>query len=150
MMISVLLPTILFFFLGSGQVQQQSELCSHPELLIDKQGKPVRLGIKETESRIIACSLATLSDGAYDGKGNIMVQLLISTDGKVVCAKAMNGPEEMRKMALEAVKEWSFKPFEKEGKRGAVYGLAMVRISWDQSWGYDSCENVKKRQQSAR
>ncbi len=149
MMIS-LLPLLMLFFFCSRQEPQKPENCSHPELLIDKQEKPVRLGIKETESRVISCSPAKLRDGAYDGKGNIMVQLLISPDGKVVCAKAMNGDEEMKRMALEAVKEWDFKPFEKEGKRGAVYGLVMVRISWDQSWGYDSCENVKKRQQSAR
>ncbi len=42
--------------------------------------------------------------------GAVEVQILVSEEGKVIEAHAVKGPEELRQAAVEAAKQWTFKP----------------------------------------
>ena len=125
----------------SGYAEQDSSKqddCTHPQILLDASGKAIRLSSKEAQKRIIHCEPAKLP-GTMDAKGVVLLIVLIDPEGKVHCATALNGHPLVRKFAMDAVTKWRFKPVERSGKRGAVYGVVSVRVSWDPHYGKDSC-----------
>ena len=125
----------------SGYAEQDSARqgdCTHPQILLDARGRAIRLSSKETQKRIIHCEPAKLL-GNIDAKGIVLLSVLIDPDGKVQCATALIGHPLMKKFAMDAVTKWRFKPVERLGKRGAVYGVVSVRVSWDPDYGKDSC-----------
>jgi TonB family protein len=42
--------------------------------------------------------------------GTVMVQILVSEEGKVIEAKPISGPPQLREAALEAARQWAYKP----------------------------------------
>lgn len=135
-----LLLTFIFLFTGCLEQDLPKETaCTHPQILLNKRGKPVRLSFKETQKRITHCEPVKLP-GTLDVKGIMHLVVLIDPEGKVHCATPLHSPPFMNQFAIDAVKKWQFKPMEYEGKRVAVYGLVAVRVSWDSSYGKDSCD----------
>jgi len=55
--------------------------------------------------------------------GSVLVQVLISEEGQVISAEIREGPEELREAALEAAKQWTFKPTIFEGRTVKVQGI---------------------------
>jgi hypothetical protein len=66
-----------------------------------------------------------------------MYQVVINAEGKVECAEAMNGHPLVKPFALDALKKWTFKLVEINGKPIAVLGIVFVDVSWDS--GPDQC-----------
>jgi TonB family protein len=56
------------------------------------------------------------------GKGRVVVNILINSEGKVECVKAIKGHPILRHAAEEAAKQWSFKPVIVNGKAIAAIG----------------------------
>ena len=127
--------TLLLSAISSQEVAKQ-ENCTHSELLLDRRGNPVQLNSKATQKRIVQCEKAK---SAHEGKGIIQIRILIDPDGRAACATALTGHPILKKVAIDTVQKWRFKPMKKEGKNIAVYGLVSVRVSWDPSIGKDSC-----------
>jgi TonB family protein len=48
-------------------------------------------------------------------QGNVEIAIVIDATGKVTSEKVVSGPPMLRQSALDAVKEWQFKPFENNG-----------------------------------
>ncbi len=132
----IVFTLILLFSATSAQDGANQEKCTHSELLLDGRGTPVQLNSKETQKRIIHCEKAK---SAHEGKGIIPLRILIDPEGRVHCATALTGHPILRKVAIDTVQKWRFKPIKKAGKYLAVYGLVSVRVSWDPSFGKESC-----------
>ena len=65
-----------------------------------------------------------------------MFQVVINAEGKIECADVFPGSrlgniEDIKQLALDALKKWTFKPVEVDGKPIAVLGIAEVNVSWD-------------------
>ena len=62
---------------------------------------------------------------AKDAKieGPVQVEIAVNENGDVVKARAVNGNELLREAAVEAAKQWKFKPTELQGKPVEVNGL---------------------------
>jgi TonB family protein len=121
----------ILFNAGNVIAQQPQELCdNHPDLLLDEKGKPLRVKTSELMKRVIHCEIPKLP-GNVCAKGNVIVRVLITPEGKVECAKAIHGHPLINKAALEAVKHWTFKPLVINNKPVAFLGLLSIYVSYD-------------------
>jgi hypothetical protein len=65
-----------------------------------------------------------------------MVALLLTVDANVAKAEALSGPDVLRKPAVEAVKDWTFRPVVRNGVAVATYTNAMAPyIDWSKGPG---------------
>jgi TonB family protein len=55
--------------------------------------------------------------------GSVKVQVLISEEGRVIEANAFEGPEHLLEAAIEAARQWTFKPVTIEGKAARMSGV---------------------------
>jgi TonB family protein len=62
-------------------------------------------------------------------EGKILVHILVAEDGTVKCAKYKKGNPRLRKAALEAAKQWRFKPLELSGVPVKYFGELELEIS---------------------
>ena len=129
----LLLPAIvacLICSIVSGQ-DKQSVCRDHPSLWRDAQGKPFRLAGKELEKRRIHCEPPKLP-GLWCGKGVIMFSVVINAEGKIECAEAFSKHStDVKQLALDALKKWTFKPVEVDGKPIAFLGIVEIDVSWE-------------------
>ncbi len=56
-------------------------------------------------------------------QGMVEIQILVSEDGDVIEATAISGPEQLRDVALNAARQWKFKPTELAGVPVKVQGV---------------------------
>lgn len=59
-------------------------------------------------------------------QGDVVVRALIGTDGSVVDAEAISGPAMLRRSAVDAVLQWTYQPFLKNGKPMVVQTTVTV------------------------
>src|SRR5262245_48633084 len=133
----LLFPAIVICLLCSivsGQ-DKQNGCRDHQSLWRDDRGKPFRLAGRELEKRRIHCETPKLP-GLWCGKGQIMFQVVINAEGKIECAEALTKFHPwITPYALDALKKWTFKPVEVDGKPIAALGVAAVDVSWDSAPG---------------
>jgi protein TonB len=55
--------------------------------------------------------------------GTVKVDIVISEEGVVIEATAFDGPEQLREAAIEAARQWTFKPETLEGKPARMLGV---------------------------
>jgi len=137
----LLLPAVVACLICSTVSGQEKQgVCRDHQLLWrDAQGKPFRLAGKELEKRRIHCEALKLP-GQWCGKGKIMYQVVINAEGGIECAEALTKVHPVIKQpALDALKKWTFKPVEVDGKPIAVLGIAFVDVSW--ASGSDQCRS---------
>jgi TonB family protein len=53
-------------------------------------------------------------------QGTVIVEILVGPDGRCVSATAIEGPEQLRKCAVDYAKAWRFKPVRQDGKPVSV------------------------------
>ncbi len=61
--------------------------------------------------------------------GTVVPELQVGTDGKIISAKVVSGPAMMQQAAIDCVKKWNLKPFEKDGIPVPATGQAAVVFS---------------------
>jgi hypothetical protein len=137
----VLLPVIVACLIcpivsGQESGQEKKFVCrDHQALWRDAQGKPVILSSDELKKRRTRCEAPKLP-GQWCGKGEVMFSVVINAEGKIECAEAFpRFPEDIKQLALFALRKWTFKPVEVDGKPIAVLGIATVNVSWDSAPG---------------
>jgi hypothetical protein len=133
----LLLPAIVACLICSTVAGQDKQLVchDHQSLWRDAQGKPLRLAGKELEERRIHCEEPKLP-GLWCGRGKIMFSVVINAEGKIECAEAFSTfHTDVKQLALDALKKWTFKPVKVDGKPIAVLGIASVDVSWDSAPG---------------
>jgi TonB family protein len=55
--------------------------------------------------------------------GSVKVEVLISEEGRVIEATAFEGPEQLREAAIEAARQWTFKPATLAGQASRMSGV---------------------------
>jgi TonB family protein len=61
--------------------------------------------------------------------GTVRVDILVDENGKVISIEQVSGPKLLQSAAVEAVKNWEFKPFLKNGKPVKVRGFVIFNFS---------------------
>jgi TonB family protein len=61
-------------------------------------------------------------------QGDVSIRVLINTDGRVAKLKAVSGHPILIQSAMDAVKQWVYKPFEVDGKPVEIQGTVLVRF----------------------
>jgi Gram-negative bacterial TonB protein C-terminal len=141
----LLMPAIVACLICSivlGQ-EKQNSCRDHQPLWRDARGEPVRLSSKELMKRRIHCEATKLPGGNWCPKGQVMFLVVINAEGKVECAEAVNGHPLVKPYALDALKKWTFKPVEVDGKSIAAPGIAVVDVSWDS--GPSQCRSKRPK-----
>jgi TonB family protein len=64
-------------------------------------------------------------------QGNVRLQAIIDKTGKVSDVRALSGHPLLIQPAIDAVKQWEFKPFEQEGKPVTVQTYVDVQFHLD-------------------
>jgi hypothetical protein len=93
----------------------------------DRRLNPIWLASSDLMSRATnttALSAPMLGSGHLAGK--VTLEILIDADGKVECARAIEGHPIAVSSALDAVPKWTFKPYLLRGRRKAVLGVLVV------------------------
>jgi TonB family protein len=61
--------------------------------------------------------------------GEVKIRILISEEGNVIEAEAVEGPDLLRESALAAVRLWTFKPIELAGKPVKIEGILIFKFA---------------------
>src|ERR1035437_2828298 len=93
-------------------------------LLMRKDGKPRWLDTKALLERATHCVAPQMPAMARQVriKGQVLVDILVDTKGKVACAKVIIGHPMLIGPAVEAAKDWTFRPKKQNGKVVSFYG----------------------------
>lgn len=59
-------------------------------------------------------------------QGTVIVDLRIGTTGKIESIKVVSGPAMLQQAAMDCLKQWTFRPFEKDGVPVAATGPASI------------------------
>jgi TonB family protein len=62
-------------------------------------------------------------------EGQVTVNILVDRKGQVACAHLIQGHPLLAASAIEAAKEWTFRPMEQSGKSVSFYGHLSLRFS---------------------
>lgn len=119
----------LFVFAISGFAQTQSPGKPHPDrevkpVLVDEKGRTVAVQKIDTGNAIkkVAPSYPAIAKAA-GVSGKVEVQVTISKKGKVIEAIAVSGPELLCEAAVQAAKQWVFKPTKADRRPVKVQGI---------------------------
>lgn len=62
-------------------------------------------------------------------QGNVRLHIVVGTDGKVIQAQTVTGDPALARSAIEAVKQWTYKPYMQDGKAAEVDTVCEVNYS---------------------
>jgi TonB family protein len=69
------------------------------------------------------------SEGSYTSGGAVVLHAVITPQGKIDKLVVISCPDSLRKRALEAVRQWTYKPYELNGS--AVWVQTTVTMNID-------------------
>ncbi|HEU4507237.1 MAG TPA: energy transducer TonB [Pyrinomonadaceae bacterium] len=95
------------------------------DLLRDKEGRPVWLTSEELMERVLEQEPIERPGplGRNNLRGVVRIRVLINKHGKVICAQGVDGHPMAIGPAIHAVRKWTFKAFNLDGKRKSVVGV---------------------------
>lgn len=99
-----------------------------PNLLRDKNGKPVFFPAKELGSRIIWYEKPEYPK-ACRCSGSVQLLALINTEGRVECVQFLNVHPLLRAPISEALMKWRFQPVEVKGKAVSVSSVITFNLT---------------------
>lgn len=62
-------------------------------------------------------------------QGTVVFEVRIGTTGKLESMKVVSGPAMLQQAAINCLKQWTYKPFEKNGSQSAVTGQVSIEFS---------------------
>jgi protein TonB len=72
-------------------------------------------------------------------QGTVDISVLVGVTGKVESLKFVSGPVPLQRAAMDAVKQWKFRPFKKDGKAIAITGTISIVFNLDdKAWGLEN------------
>jgi TonB family protein len=109
---------------GKSQMIWRANEANHYRFSRDPEPKKVAVAPEALQERAIkkAPPVYPLEGRASGVAGLVKVQVLISVEGNVIETIA-EGPEQFREAAIEAARQWTFKPMIIEGKAARMSGL---------------------------
>lgn len=119
----------------SGGSQQLPWPNSDPQcktaepLMVDHHGRP--RWFTSTELKRRATNRVAPEPPYIRGKSIVVVNVLVNTEGRVVCARAVKGHPILRLAAERAATKWSFRPMKSKRTVLAVIGQLSFTFSYD-------------------
>jgi len=104
-------------------------------LYSDKDNKPLGLNSKQLKSRAIHCEVPKIPDTGKNLRinGQVVLSILVNTAGEVECIKVLSGHPLLRASAVQAAKNWTFKPMQVKGRNLAFYGNLVFHLTTGKS-----------------
>jgi TonB family protein len=103
-------------------------------LYSDTDGKPIWLDSKQLKSRSIHCEAPkSPSMSKISVEGTAKLSMLVNPAGTVDCIRVVAGHPFITDSAIEAAKNWQFRPVIRNGKQLAFYGLLEFHITTGKS-----------------
>lgn len=126
-----------FSLSGSAQITSPSPLDSmsackvEGPVFADKSGKAVWLDNDALLKRETHCSSPLMPAMARQARieGQVLVDILVDRKGQVSCANLIVGHPLLAGSAINAAKDWTFRPMEQNGKTVSFYGHLHFRFS---------------------
>lgn len=120
--VAVLACTAVFGQAAAPPSKQESWPCgTTSNLLVDSDGQPVWIDSEELRRHAINMPGPKLPS-SLRAAGKITIDVIVDTNGHVVCTQVLNGHPLLREAVAEAVRNWTFKPFAAGDKPVAVSG----------------------------
>lgn len=102
-----------------------ADLCqSEGPVLVGKDGKPIWLDTSALIKRATHC-VAPQMPALYRQvrlEGQVQVDILVGNNGRVACARLVHGHPLVAASAIDAAKDWTFRPMTQGGKTVSFYG----------------------------
>lgn len=97
-----------------------------------KEGKPVQVS-SEQRPKLIKNPQPVYPQEAVDAgiEGKVVIEAVTDTYGRVVSAKVLDGPPELRKTSLEAIKQWVYEPYIVDGVVKPVSFTVIMKFRLD-------------------
>ena len=137
------IPTTVQTVVSDIHASDSKDSCTTDQpLYTDANGKPIWL---DTEALLKSVRHCTAPDIAYLGRiarieGYVSVDILVNDTGKVWCIRLVSGHPMLATSAINAAKDWSFRPKKKDGKPVWFYGhLRFHYSSGDSTKGENPC-----------
>jgi len=103
----------------------EAELCK-PDgpVLTDKAGEPIWLDNEHLLKQANHCVAPRLPAMARQARieGQVLVDILVDQHGKVACAQVIHGHPMLVSSAIEAARNWTFRPMKEGQKSVPFYG----------------------------
>jgi len=98
---------------------------------MDRNGKEAWLNTDELLKRATHCERPGMPplSGALRVAGHVFVDILVDEQGKVACARGVSGHPMVLGSAIEAVKNWTFRPEKVHGKAVSFRGHLRFHFS---------------------
>jgi len=104
-------------------------------VLADKRGRPVWLNTDALIKRAIHCTAPQMPAMARQARieGQVLVNILVDRKGQVACAHLIVGHPMLAGSAIDAAKDWTFRPMKQNGKAVSFYGHLSFHFSTAQT-----------------
>jgi TonB family protein len=104
---------------------------SEEPLLADKDGKPIWLSTDALLKSTTHCTAPRMPAFARQARieGDVLLDILVSTKGEVVCVRLISGHPMLASSAINAAKDWTFQPMKQDAKAVSFYGHLSLHFS---------------------
>ena len=98
--------------------------------------KPLAVSQVELDQHVVKRAAVEYMAAAEAGhvSGTVMLMVNVSATGHVTGVKALSGPAVLEAAAVKSVKQWVYRPFEKDGTAMAATGMVRVVFDMNGSW----------------
>ena len=114
------------------QTPDSKAICSADgPVLSDKDSKEIWLNTAALLKRAIHCKAPSMPAMARQARieGQVLVDILVDTNGQVACARLISGHPLLVASAINAAKDWKFRPMKQHGKVVSFYGHLIFHFS---------------------
>jgi TonB family protein len=78
-------------------------------------------------------------------QGTVVIQIQVGTTGKVESTKVVSGPAMLQQAAIDCLKQWTYRPFEKDGSSVAASGTVSIEFSLGKDGPTPKEEEISQR-----
>lgn len=104
-------------------------------VFVDKRGMPLWLSTDALLKRAVHCTGPQMPAMARQARieGQVLVDILVDGKGQVACAHLIVGHPMLAGSAIDAAKDWTYRPMKQNGKEVSFYGHLSFRFSTAQT-----------------
>jgi TonB family protein len=117
---------------SNQDISELADLCKAEGLVLaDKSGKPVRLSTDALLKRATRCAAPQMPPLLRQAELNaqVLVDIFVDGRGQVQCVRVVSGHPLLTGSAVDAAKNWTFRPMRKNGKEVSFYGHLRFHFS---------------------